>query len=75
MKKRTDTEYKALTIIAEMIIQFGTLHILNISTADSEALQSARDNLEKIIKQNGYRINYDRNIKVRSLKRKQWKHR
>ncbi|REC61795.1 hypothetical protein DRF65_13735 [Chryseobacterium pennae] len=68
MKKGADTEYKALTIIAEMIIQFGTLHILNISTADSEALQSARDGLEKIIQQNGYRINYDRNIKSPIIK-------
>ena len=68
MKKKIDTEYRALMIIADMVIRFGTLHILNISTADTETLQSVRDNLEKIIKKNGYRINYDRNIKSPLIK-------
>lgn len=68
MKKKIDTEYRALTIIADMVIRLGTLHVLNISTADTENLQTVRDNLEQIILRNGYRMNYDRNIKSPIIK-------
>lgn len=68
MKKHIDTEYQALYIISDMIKKFRLLHVLNISELDRITLQFVRDNLEKIIHDNGYRMNYDKNIKNTIIK-------
>ena len=62
MKKENETAFKALAIIAEMVTKFGQLYVLNISSEDWEQLQYIRDGLEKVIHDNGYRMNYDKNI-------------
>jgi len=68
MKKNIDTEYQALCIIADMVMKFALLHVLNISDQDRVTLQIVRDDLEKIIQANGYRMNYDKNIKNTIIK-------
>ncbi|MDR6546462.1 hypothetical protein J2810_002521 [Chryseobacterium rhizosphaerae] len=68
MKNNIDTEYQALCIISELIKKFGLLHVLNISEQDSITLKTVRDELEKIIQANGYRMNYDKNIKNTIIK-------
>lgn len=69
MKKENETAFQALTIIAEMVMKFGKLYVLNISYEDWEHLQSIRNGLEKVIHDNGYRMNYDKNIKQNIIKR------
>lgn len=69
MKKEIETTFQALTIIAEMVMKFGQLYILNISSEDWKHLQSVRNGLEKVIHDNGYRMNYDKNIKQNIIKR------
>lgn len=68
MKKENETAFQALTIIAEMVMKFGQLYVLNISSADWEQIQYVRNGLEKIIHDNGYRMNYDKNIKQNIIK-------
>lgn len=68
MKKEHDTELQALTIIAEMVIKFGQLHVLNIQEEDWKQLHQVRQCLEKVIHDNGYRMNYDRNLKSHLIK-------
>ncbi len=68
MKNQIDTEQKALQTIAEMLMQFGLLHVLNIRQEDRKQLHMARECLEKIIHDNGFRMNYDRNLKKNALK-------
>lgn len=68
MKKETDTELHALHIMAEMVKQFGRLHVLNIKEDDRKQLRTVRECLEKIIHDNGYRMNYDRNLKNNFIK-------
>ncbi|WP_312297036.1 hypothetical protein [Chryseobacterium sp.] len=69
MKKENETAFQALTIIAEMVMKFGQLYVLNISSEDWEHLQSVRNGLEKVIRNNGYRMNYDKNIKQNIIKK------
>ncbi|AZB26862.1 hypothetical protein EG339_20880 [Chryseobacterium bernardetii] len=69
MKKEIETAFQALAIIAEMVTKFGQLYVLNISSEDWEQLQYVRDGLEKVIHDNGYRMNYDKNIKQNIIKR------
>ncbi|WP_076549727.1 hypothetical protein [Chryseobacterium ureilyticum] len=69
MKKENETAFQALTIIAEMVMKFGQLYVLNISSEDWEHLQSVGNGLEKVIHDNGYRMNYDKNIKQNIIKR------
>lgn len=69
MKKEIETAFQALTIIAEMVMKFGQLYVLNISSEDWEYLQSVRNGLEKVIHDNGYQMNYDKNIKQNIIKR------
>ncbi|AZB17444.1 hypothetical protein EG352_06535 [Chryseobacterium indologenes] len=69
MKKENETAFQPLTIIAEMVMKFGQLYVLNISSEDWEHLQSVRNGLEKVIHDNGYRMNYDKNIKQNIIKR------
>ncbi|MFS4474118.1 hypothetical protein [Chryseobacterium sp. T20] len=69
MKKEIETTFQALTIIAEMVMKFGQLYILDISSEDWKHLQSVRNGLEKVIHDNGYRMNYDKNIKQNIIKR------
>ncbi|RXM63094.1 hypothetical protein SAMN05421768_101199 [Chryseobacterium joostei] len=69
MKKENETAFQALTIIAEMVMKFGQLYVLNISSEDWQHLQSVRNGLEKVIHDNGYQMNYDKNIKQNIIKR------
>lgn len=68
MKKENDTEFQALTIIAEMVMRFKQLHVLNISVEDRKELQFVRTSLEKVIHYNGYQMTYDKNIKYNIIK-------
>lgn len=68
MKKENDTEFQALTIIAEMVMRFKQLHVLNISMKDRKELQFVRTSLEKVIHDNGYQMTYDKNIKYNIIK-------
>jgi len=68
MKKGNDTEFQALAIIAEMVMRFGQLHVLNISSEDRKKLLCVRNKLEKVIHSNGYRMTYDKNIKYNIIK-------
>ncbi|OJZ01267.1 hypothetical protein [Sphingobacterium sp. 40-24] len=68
MKKTTETEIQALHTIAEMVIKFGQLHVLNIKEEDWKLLNNARQCLEKVIDDNGYRMNYDKNLKNHLIK-------
>ncbi|PUV24387.1 hypothetical protein [Sphingobacterium athyrii] len=68
MKKENDTEFQALTIIAEMVMSFKQLHVLNISMKDRKELQFVRTSLEKVIHDNGYQMTYDKNIKYNIIK-------
>ncbi len=68
MDNQTDTEPKALQTIAEMLMQFGLLHVLNIRKEDRKRLHMVRECLENIIHDNGFRMNYDRNLKNNLIK-------
>lgn len=68
MKKETDTELQSLHIIAEMVMKFAQLHVLNIKEEDWKLLNNARQCLEKVIHDNGYRLNYDKNLKNHLIK-------
>lgn len=68
MKKENDTEFQVLTLIAEMVMKFGQLYVLNMKEEDSKQLHKARQCLEKVIHDNGYRMNYDRNLKNNLIK-------
>ena len=63
MKKENNTELQALTIIAEMVTKFGQLYVLHITKSDWKQLCKVRKCLEKVIHDNGYRMNYDSNTK------------
>lgn len=54
------TEYRALSIIARMVKDFERLHCLNMTASDDWDATGARNLLEGIIQNNGYKINYDR---------------
>ncbi|WP_288244861.1 hypothetical protein [uncultured Chryseobacterium sp.] len=43
MDNQTDTEPKALQTIAEMLMQFGLLHVLNIRKEDRKRLHMVRE--------------------------------
>ncbi len=62
------TEYKALSILAQMVKQFERLHYLDMTKTDDCEATQARNLLEGIIQSNGYRINYKRNGKKSILK-------
>jgi hypothetical protein len=68
LDNQTDTEPKALQTIAEMLMQFERLHIMNIRQEDRKQLHMVRECLEKIIHDNGFRMNYDRNLKNNIIK-------
>jgi len=57
------TEYKELTVIAQMIKEFEKLHYLDMTKEDDLDAKKARNLLESIVQTNGYKINYDRNSK------------
>lgn len=63
------TEYKALSILAQMVKQFERLHYLEMTKTDDWGVTSARNLLEGIIQTNGYKINYDKSINKPLLKR------
>ncbi|MBB6370081.1 hypothetical protein [Chryseobacterium shigense] len=62
------TEYKALTVIAQMIKEFEKLHYLDMTKEDDLDATRARNLLESIIQTNGYKINYEKNSKKTLLK-------
>ena len=62
------TEYKALSILAQMVKQFERLHYLDMTKMDEWDATQARYLLEGIVQSNGYKINYNRNIKKPLLK-------
>ena len=62
------TEYKALTLIAQMVKEFEKLHYLDMTKEDDQDATKARNLLESIIQTNGYKINYQRNRKKTLLK-------
>jgi len=68
MKKETDTELQALHIIAEMVMKFAQLLVLNIKQEDWKQLHTARQCFENVIHDNGYRMNYDKNLKNHLIK-------
>lgn len=57
------TEYRALKIIARMVKDFERLDYLDITKLDDWNSRRARQLLERIVRLNGYKINYDRNSK------------
>lgn len=63
-----DTELKALDTIADMVMKFGQLHVLNIRQEDWKQLHIVRQCLEKVIHENGYRMNYDKNLSNKLIK-------
>lgn len=67
--KDANTEYLANKIIGEMILRFEKLHLLNTSKNDYQNLQEVRKILEEILKENGYRMNYDKTTKEIIVKR------
>lgn len=62
------TEYKALSILAQMVKQFEQLHYLDMTKIDDCEATQARNLIEGIIQSNGYKINYKRNSKQSILK-------
>lgn len=68
MKKENNTEFQVLTLIAEMVMKFGQLYVLNMKEEDCKQLHKARQCLEKVIHDNGYLMNYDRNLKNHLIK-------
>lgn len=52
------TEYKALTIIAQMVKEFEKLHYLEVTKEDDLDATKAKNLLECIVQSNGYKINY-----------------
>ncbi|WP_185286285.1 hypothetical protein [Chryseobacterium indologenes] len=63
-----ETELKALHTIADMVMKFGQLHVLNIREEDWKQLHIVRQCLEKVIHENGYRMNYDKNLSNKLIK-------
>lgn len=68
------TEYKVLSIIGNIIKEFESFHLLNMTRLDDEDLTKARNSLTAIIHSNGYKINYDINSKKSILKDNQNEH-
>ncbi|AZB25181.1 MULTISPECIES: hypothetical protein [Bacteroidota] len=68
MKNQIDTELNALNTIAEMVLKFGQLYVLNIREEDWKQLHIVRQCLEKVIHDNGYRMNYDKNLSNKLIK-------
>ena len=62
------TEYKALSIFAQMVKQFERLHYLDMTASDDWHACQARNLLEGIVQSNGYKTNYNQNIKKPLLK-------
>lgn len=52
MKNQIDTELNALNTIAEMVLKFGQLYVLNIREEDWKQLHIVRQCLEKVIHDN-----------------------
>lgn len=65
------TEYKSLTIIANLVKRFEDFHLLQMTRLDDEDLTKARNLLQTIIHSNGYKVNYDKNSKKPLLKNNQ----
>lgn len=62
------TAYKALSILALMVKLFERLHYLDMTAGDDLDACQGRNLLEGIIQSNGYKINYNQNIKKPLLK-------
>ena len=64
------TDYKALSVLAQMVKQYERLHYLDMTASDDFDATQARNLLQGIVEANGYKINYDRNIKKPLVKTK-----
>lgn len=53
------TEYKALTLIAQMVKDFEKLHDLEMTKEDDWDATQAKNLLKCIVESNGYEINYN----------------
>lgn len=53
------TEYKALTLIAQMVKDFEKLHYLEMTKEDDSDATKAKNLLECIVESNGYKVNYN----------------
>ncbi|ULT39946.1 hypothetical protein KRR40_34495 [Niabella defluvii] len=62
------TDYKALSILAQIVKQFERLHYLNMTASDDWDACQARNLMEGIVETNGYKINYNQSIKKPLLK-------
>lgn len=62
------TDYKVLSILAQMVKQFERLHYLDMTTSDNWDACQARNLLEGVIQSNGYKVNYNQNTKKPLLK-------
>ena len=62
------TEYRALSVIAQMVKEFEKLHYLDMTKNDDRDVCQAQNLLEGIIQSNGYKINYDNSINKPLLK-------
>lgn len=54
------TEYKVLTLIAQMVKDFEKLHYLEMTKEDDLDATQARNLLKCIVESNGYKINYNK---------------
>ena len=63
-----NTEYKALSIIANMVKEFERLHCLDMTKNDDWDATQAKNLLKGIIQANGYKVNYYKNSKKPLLK-------
>jgi hypothetical protein len=62
------TDYKALSILARMVKEFDRLHYLDMTASDDWDARQACNLMEGIVQANGYKINYNPNIKKPLLK-------
>lgn len=65
-----NTEYRALRIFAQMVKEFEQLHYLDMTKSDDGDASNARNLLEGIIQNNGYKVNYERTGNSPLLKNK-----
>lgn len=62
------TEYKALTLIAQMVKDFEKLHNLEMTKEDDSDVTQARNLLKCVVESNGYKINYNKESNKSILK-------
>ena len=68
LAEKTDKE--VIVILSDMVRMYKYLHLLHMSKQDDEDATKARNLLQGIIESNGYRINYDGNLRRKITKEK-----